>query len=102
MVNAVNERVLTRVCRNHEIGVTCYMQAWHYRRNTRVSPFHLLALEGMLLNGGLIRRPRLFRGTGKSSESCRGILDRMAISWHGKDKRYEFRSILSLCPVNMD
>lgn len=25
MVNVVNERVLTRVCRNHEIGVTCYV-----------------------------------------------------------------------------
>lgn len=43
---------------------------------------------------------RLFR-TEKSSESCRGILDRMAISCRGKDTHYEFRSVLSLCPVSL-
>lgn len=52
------------------------------------------------------RRPYTGRSSATGREifrelSCR-ILDRMAISCRGKDKHYEFRSILSLCPVNLD
>lgn len=75
MVNAVNERVLTRVCRNHEIGVTCYVAgvALSEKYSRFTVPF--ACIRGNVVE----RRPYTAALYGSSAE--RGNLQRVVVGF---------------------